>query len=456
MLYGLWLTTDANSAQRNLVVKSTDSGVPKRVALVIGNATYKDAPPLRNSVNDARSMSSALNGLGFEVIEVTDAPQKEINRAITLFGSKLNSNTIALFYYAGHGIQVKGKNYIIPVDAQIATEAAVASESVAVETVLEQLNASPVSIIILDACRNNPFERGFRKMGGGGLAQMDAPRGSFIAYATAPGKTAADGNGKNGLFTQELLRQINEPGLDLEKVFKRVRANVAAKSGDAQVPWDSSSMTGDFYFKPGMALQTTSLIPSLVVPPAEPTALAPSPQAENGPSLEVTMQFVLDKVNSLAGSEIAYKIRNPIKISEGTATAKLPTTPVSSPLRCKIVNFPTSPSIDLGTVINAIVMTYAQYAAQELVRNGDFDSVITQMHPSYFVVQITTKRRDKPIYLGTKTVQVGKGEPVSTPLYDYEQSMVFFLEDQNTADRVAKALNHAVELCGGDRDNSPF
>lgn len=259
-----FIAFQAHAAQRNLAVTKSGAQAQKRVALVIGNAAYKGASPLRNPVNDAKAMSNALNGLGFDVIEVTDATQKEMNRAITAFGSKLNAETAALFFYAGHGMQVRGRNYIIPVDAQIETEAAVPSESVSVDTVLEQLNVSTVSIVILDACRNNPFERSFRKMGGGGLAQMDAPKGSFIAYATAPGKTAADGDGKNGLFTQELLKQINEPGLDLEKVFKRVRASVAAKSGDAQMPWDSSSMTGDFHFKPGT--QVASLVPVPAAP----------------------------------------------------------------------------------------------------------------------------------------------------------------------------------------------
>jgi len=259
ILLGLMLAAPAQATQRNLKVSSTNAQAQKRVALVIGNAAYQGAPALRNPVNDAKAMSDALNGLGFEVIEVTNATQKEMNRAITVFGSKLTSDTAALFFYAGHGLQVRGKNYIIPVDAQIDTEAAIASESVSVDTVLEQLNTSPVSIVILDACRNNPFERSFRKLGGSGLAQMDAPKGSFIAYATAPGKTATDGEGKNGLFTQELLKQINKPGLTLESVFKRVRANVAAKSGDAQMPWDSSSMTGEFYFTPA---QVASLEPA--------------------------------------------------------------------------------------------------------------------------------------------------------------------------------------------------
>lgn len=238
----------AGAASRNLTVK-TATQHQKRVALVIGNSAYQGITPLKNPVNDAKAMSNALNSLGFQVIEVTDATQKEMNRAIAAFGSKLNADTAALFFYAGHGLQVKGKNYLVPIDAQIGGESAVRAETVDVDTVFDQLNVSSLSIVILDACRNNPFERSFRSMGGG-LAQIDAPKGSFISYATAPGKTASDGNGKNGLFTQELLKQINLPGLSLEAVFKRVRANVSRATGDTQMPWDSSSLTGDFYFKP--------------------------------------------------------------------------------------------------------------------------------------------------------------------------------------------------------------
>ncbi len=269
LLCTLMLTISAQAAQRNLAVTRTGDQEQKRVALVIGNAAYQGTSPLRNPVNDAHAMSDALNKLGFQVIEVTDASQKEMNRAIADFGSKLNADTAALFFYAGHGLQVKNKNYLVPVDAQINGEAGVRAETVDVDTVMDQLNVSSLSIVILDACRNNPFERSFRKMGGG-LAQMDAPKGSFIAYATAPGKTAADGDGKNGLFTQELLKQINSPGLSLEGVFKRVRANVSKSTGDAQMPWDSSSMTGDFYFKPGDGTQVASLVPVAV--PTQPLA----------------------------------------------------------------------------------------------------------------------------------------------------------------------------------------
>jgi uncharacterized caspase-like protein len=226
-------------------------GVQKRVALVIGNAKYKDSP-LANPVNDAQDMATALRSVGFQVIERTDASQKEMNRAITQFGEKLNADTVALFYYAGHGIQVKGKNYLVPVDAQITSESSIRAEAVDVDTLLDQLSASDLNVVILDACRNNPFERRFRSLSGG-LAQMDAPKGSLIAYATAPGKTAIDGSGRNGVYTEELLRQIRTPGLALENVLKNVRRAVARATNDQQIPWESSSLTGDFYFNSGVA-----------------------------------------------------------------------------------------------------------------------------------------------------------------------------------------------------------
>jgi uncharacterized caspase-like protein len=260
------LTRTAPAAEpvRNLVPGTTE----KRIALVIGNSKYPSAP-LKNPANDARDMAGALRRLGFQVIEKTDVSQKEMNRAITQFGEKLATDSIAIFFYAGHGMQVRGKNYLIPIDAQIASENSVRSETVDVDSVLDQLTASSLNVVILDACRNNPFERKFRSAGGG-LAQMDAPKGTLIAYATAPGKVASDGEGRNGLYTQELLKLIQTPGLPVEGVFKKVRASVARATGDNQIPWEASSLTGDFYFKRPVA----------GAPPAvaeAPTTAAPAP-----------------------------------------------------------------------------------------------------------------------------------------------------------------------------------
>ena len=178
--------------------------VEQRVALVIGNAAYKTSP-LSNPVNDAGDMAAKLTKLGFDVTLKTNAGQREMNRAITEFGERLKPGGVALFYYAGHGIQAKGRNYLIPVDADIKSASSIFSEAVDVDQLLEQLAPARVSMVLLDACRNNPFERSFRGSAGG-LAQIDAPKGTFIAYATSPGKVAADGEGRNGLYTSQRFR----------------------------------------------------------------------------------------------------------------------------------------------------------------------------------------------------------------------------------------------------------
>jgi murein DD-endopeptidase MepM/ murein hydrolase activator NlpD len=249
----------------------------RRIALVIGNAKYKEAP-LSNPVNDANDMEAVLKSSGFRVIKALDATQKQMNRAIFEFGELLTHDSVALFYYAGHGLQVRGKNYLIPVDAEIKSESSVRVESVDVDGVLDQLSNSELNVVILDACRNNPFERRTsRSLGAaGGLAQMEAPKGSLIAYSTAPGKTAADGEGRNGLYTQALLRYIKEPGLTIEQVFKNVRREVARSTRDAQMPWESSSMTGEFYFSP-TSRPSVALNPQAVNRPPEKTATAPVP-----------------------------------------------------------------------------------------------------------------------------------------------------------------------------------
>ena len=230
----------------------------QKIALVIGNSAYPGAA-LRNPVNDANAMAAKLGSLGFEVILRTNASQREMTRAVSQFGQKLKGGSVGLFYFAGHGLQVRGKNFLIPVDAEIENEASTRSEAVDVDQVLEQLGSARLSMVILDACRNNPFERRFRSSGSGGLAQIDAPTGTMLAYATAPGKVAFDGTGVNGLYTTELLKALDTPGLKVEDVFKQVRINVLKASDNQQIPWESSSLTGEFYFKPALRPQVADV-----------------------------------------------------------------------------------------------------------------------------------------------------------------------------------------------------
>ena len=216
-----------------------------RLALLIGNSAYREAP-LRNPVNDVRAMAQALRELGFTVLAYENATKRTMETAIIEFGRRLAEGGVGTFYYAGHGLQVRGRNYLVPVDAEIDSEAATRIAAVDVELLLEQMTEAKnrVNIVILDACRNNPFERRLRGASRG-LAAVDAARGTLVAYATAPGSVAADGDGKNGLYTEELLQALQVPGLKVEEVFKRVRVNVGRRSNGGQTPWESSSLTGD-------------------------------------------------------------------------------------------------------------------------------------------------------------------------------------------------------------------
>jgi hypothetical protein len=247
-----------------------------RVALVIGNSAYTgDLPALANPSNDAKLMVNALRSVGFEVVTATDANKEQMIAAIGEFRDKLlasGSQSTGLFFYAGHGLQVAGENYLIPVDAKIKAEKDVELASISADTVMKQMEfAEPaVKIIILDACRNNPLGDGARSMSRG-LAKIEtATTGTFIAYSTAPGKTAADGDGVNSPYTKALAETIAEPGLSIADVFQEVRTKVLASTGNEQTPWDSSSLTGRFYFRAPDPNQAAGVTP----PPAAPTTSA--------------------------------------------------------------------------------------------------------------------------------------------------------------------------------------
>jgi formylglycine-generating enzyme required for sulfatase activity len=218
---------------------------PKRVALLVGNAAYAGAP-LANPVNDASDLSVALKGRGFDTVVALNASRADMTARIRTFVDKLEPGAVALFYYAGHGMQVRGKNYIIPVDAKVQSEADVIDQGIEIDSVLQRLEmkSAAINLVILDACRNNPFTRSY----GGGLASIDAPKGTLIAFATSPGQVALDGKGRNGVYTKHLLAHLNAQGLKVEDVFKRVRIGVSEESQGQQVPWENTSLTGDFYF----------------------------------------------------------------------------------------------------------------------------------------------------------------------------------------------------------------
>jgi len=223
-----------------------------RVALIIGNSNYKNAY-LSNAVNDAEGMAIVLEQCRFKIIKRLNVNKRDLREAIRDFGNEIKkSPSVGLFYYAGHGVQVKGENFLVPINANVRAEDEVIDECVMISSILRKMETAgnALNIIILDACRDNPFKNFFRSTGAAGLAKMDAPAGSILAYATAPGQMASDGSGRHGLYTSKLLKYIPTPGLTLEQLFKKVRIEVINSSNNRQIPWESSSLTCDFYFIP--------------------------------------------------------------------------------------------------------------------------------------------------------------------------------------------------------------
>ena len=222
----------------------------RRVALVIGNSAYHRAP-LANPVNDAHLIAAKLKAQGFEVFDSYDATQREMKRAVQTFAATLrerSNDAVAFIFYAGHGVQVRGENYLIPVDEQIKSEGDVDIDSVSLSSIMSMLeNAETrLAVVVLDACRNNPF--GYARGGERGLARVDAPSGSLVAFSTAPGKAALDGPATgNSYYSAALAQAMTEPGLKIEEVFKRVRVAVREQTKGEQTPWESTSLTGDFY-----------------------------------------------------------------------------------------------------------------------------------------------------------------------------------------------------------------
>ena len=226
-------------------------GLPK-VALVIGNSAYRDAPPLTNPANDARAIGEVLKKAGFDVALRVNGSRSDIMTAIQAHVRKLTeTKCVGLFYFAGHGLQLAWRNYLVPVEATIGKIDDVPRQCVEVGSLIEGLTsaANPMNVIILDACRQNPFARDFRDVQNG-LSQMDAPPSTLLAYATAPGNVASDGDGTNGLYTEYLLKEMQVREAKIEDVFKRVRLGVRRKSNGAQMPWESTSLEDDFYFLP--------------------------------------------------------------------------------------------------------------------------------------------------------------------------------------------------------------
>jgi uncharacterized caspase-like protein len=232
-----------------------------RVALVIGNAAYK-VGTLKNPVNDAQAVAGSLRNMGFEVTYRENTSQRELLDAFRAFSLNQTAQ-VRVVYYAGHGVQLKGRNYLLPVDTEIRSEDEVPAKSADLNEFLGRLSSikQGINVVILDACRNNPFSGApivgpdgrrlvFRGATPSGLARVDAPLGTMVAFSTAPDGVALDNpQEKNSLFTKHLLQHIQAPGLPVELLFKRVRVAVSKETDQKQVPWESTSLTGDFCFR---------------------------------------------------------------------------------------------------------------------------------------------------------------------------------------------------------------
>ena len=239
----------------------------KRVALVIGNNDYKESP-LRNPTHDAEDIANVLRGLGFTVQTKTNANQREIEDAVKEFVREIQNGDVGLFYFSGHGVQVHGENYLMPVGGSIESETDVRYKAVNAGLILGKMEESRnrTNIFILDACRNNPF-KGFRSLSKG-LTMMDAPVGTFIAYATAPGSVAADGTDRNSPYAKHLMQALKSKGIKIEDVFKQVLREVRKETEGHQIPWTASSLQDDFWFNPGDNSAPVST--QMVTPPPEP------------------------------------------------------------------------------------------------------------------------------------------------------------------------------------------
>lgn len=250
----------AVSAGLAVAAASAQAPVDVREALVIGNSAYASAP-LENPANDALAMSAALRKLGFSVQVLRDADKKQLTQAFDSLGARLKGRQgVAMVYYAGHGVQVNYDNFLVPVDARIRQEADIASQAVNINQALESLAASGsrLSVMVLDACRDNPFKT---RQAFVGLAPRDAPKGTLIAYATDPGNVAQDGDASsgNGLYTQFLLKELARPLTTIDDVFKRVRFSVRRASGGQQIPSYTNGLNENFSFERGFSARPVEL-----------------------------------------------------------------------------------------------------------------------------------------------------------------------------------------------------
>lgn len=233
-------------------------------ALVIGNAHYTKAGKLKNPGHDAEDVAEVLERCGFDVTVLIDATHKQMDKALRNFKDTLADQDVGLFFFAGHGFQIEGENFLAAVDTVVDDEIEAKHSSLALDRVIARMEKAntATNIIVLDACRDNPFERSWHRSGAGGLAAVYAPRGTLIAFSTSPGQFSADGKGRNGAYTAALLEHIDAQDCSIEAMFKRVRNTLSATTGGKQISWEHTSLAGEFYFNLGIAKRITEYGPT--------------------------------------------------------------------------------------------------------------------------------------------------------------------------------------------------
>ena len=300
-----------------LVSVSVAADQGARVALVIGNGAYQYAA-LQHPPQEAEAMAVALEACGFRVIKRINCSQREMEQAIRAFGQEIEHGDVGLFYYGGHGVQVQGSNYLIPVDTDIQEEDEVKFKAVNAEMVLAKMEAagSGVNIVILDACRHNPFGSRFRSATRG-LKKMDTPNGTLLAYSTGPGKVAVD-----GMYTPALIKHMKTPGLSVMQVFMNVRGVVMSMTGDSQVPWETTSLVDDFFFVPRSSdVVTPTPAPIMPAPPVVQLGQSRTFRLPGGTSMEMVWialgSFMMGSPDSEEGRNEDEGPQHEVTISQG-------------------------------------------------------------------------------------------------------------------------------------------
>ena len=440
-----------------LTILVSPAWAEKKVALVIGNSAYKHATPLPNPTRDAHAMSRMLEKIGFEVVSGTDLDRQSMADTMKLFAAKAENADTVLYFYAGHGIQVDGQNYLIPVDADLATEIDVKLSTLDIDLMLQQTPVTArVKLVLLDACRNNPFKAAIeRSMGktrsaavGNGLAEMKPTFGTMIAYATGPGEVALDGETQNSPFTTALLKYLPEPGLEIGQAMTRVRKAVYEETNNHQLPWENKNLTSDYYMVAAPAT-VDGAAKSVAVVAAEPEAKADADgkswTAENGEI--ILWQAVKDSSDPVEVQ--AYIDRyGDTGIFANTARKRIETLKASAaePVQQAALQTVDPPKAKLFQPDPAIRSAVASSATEEQLSLGKTDKkiLVIKLSSLGFATRSVSAEFDAATRLALAQWQEARGYPVTGFLNKFQYDALLY--DDNEKSSVPEVLQPADKL----------